>query len=239
MICGFQKTTLLDYPGHLAATIFLGGCNFRCPFCQNGGLVLTPENEPPIPYEEVLQTLNKRKRILEGVCISGGEPTFSPELLQLITDIKKLGLLVKLDTNGSRPEVLRSLISDGLIDYVAMDIKSAPETYAAACGFQPAPLTAIRQSVELLMNGELPYEFRTTVVGGLHTREDFLSIRSWIGGCQSYYLQPYVDSEHVLSHTFRPPTDGELLDALRIVQETIPHAAIRGRELPAASFSDE
>ena len=153
-IHGFQTLTLLDYPGRVACTLFLGGCNFHCPFCQNSGLVLSPGKEPVVPMEEVRKTLQKRKKVLDGVCITGGEPTLAPDLPELIREIKEMGYLVKLDTNGYRPEVLGSLLEEGLLDYVAMDIKSSPEGYAKAAGLPGLDLSRIQRSVELLMEGE-------------------------------------------------------------------------------------
>ena len=231
-IHGFNKTTLLDYPEHLAATIFTGGCNFRCPFCHNGGLVLDPDSQPAIPEEEVLKFLQKRRGILQGVCITGGEPTLQPDLENFICKIKELGYLVKLDTNGSRPEVLKALMEQGLLDYVAMDIKASEENYARVAGVrasEPAAempavsekeligvsggigmavftkkpnslLDKIRASVDLLKNGTVPYEFRTTVVKGLHTAEEFDSIGQWLAGCSAYYLQAYRENENILAY---------------------------------------
>ncbi len=221
-IHGFNKTTLLDYPEHLAATIFTGGCNFRCPFCHNGGLVLDPDSQPAIPEEEVLKFLQKRRGILQGVCITGGEPTLQPDLEDFIRKVKEMGYLVKLDTNGSRPEVLKSLLEKGLLDYVAMDIKASQENYAYAAGVRVSDETAgmcttaaktptavhahvsllekIRASVELLKNGTVPYEFRTTVVKGIHTLEEFDAIGQWLAGCRAYYLQAYRENENILAY---------------------------------------
>ena len=200
-IHGFNKTTLLDYPEHLAATIFTGGCNFRCPFCHNGGLVLDPDSQPAIPEEEVLKFLQKRRGILQGVCITGGEPTLQPDLEDFICKIKELGYLVKLDTNGARPEVLRSLLEKGLLDYVAMDIKASKENYAGATGMEHfSLLDKIRVSVELLKNGRIPYEFRTTVVKGIHTPEEFEAIGQWLEGSRAYYLQAYRENENILAY---------------------------------------
>ena len=181
-IHGFITLTLLDYPEHLAASIFLGGCNLRCPFCQNGNLVLSPENEPSISEEEVLAFLKKRSGILEGVCISGGEPTLYRELPDFISKIKALGYLVKLDTNGTNPEMLRFLYENHLLDYIAMDIKTQPEQYAKVSGLQPDAagtqklLQNINLSKEYIMSCGIDYEFRTTVVRELHDEEDFREI---------------------------------------------------------------
>lgn len=228
-IHGFNKTTLLDYPEHLAATIFTGGCNFRCPFCHNGGLVLDPDSQPAMPEEEVLKFLQKRRGILQGVCITGGEPTLQPDLEDFIRKVKEMGYLVKLDTNGSRPKVLESLLEKGLLDYVAMDIKASRENYGRAAGVRcfaestgaepseemtgmwrtlgeteatvetPMPLIKrICKSVELLKKGTIPYEFRTTVVKGIHTPEEFEAIGQWLAGCRAYYLQAYRENENIL-----------------------------------------
>lgn len=199
-IYGFNKTTLLDYPEHLAATIFTGGCNFRCPFCHNGSLVLCPETEEAIPEEEVLNYLKKRRGILEGVCITGGEPTLQPDLTDFIRRIKELGQLVKLDTNGYRPEVLEALLKEGLLDYVAMDIKASPENYARAAGLQRVDLPGIEESIALIRNSGVPYEFRTTVVKGIHTLEEFEDIGKWLAGSGAYFIQAYRENEHVLAH---------------------------------------
>lgn len=187
-ICGFNKTTLLDYPGRVACTIFLGGCNFRCPFCQNGALVVEPDTQPEYSREEILSFLKKRKGILDGVCVSGGEPTLSAELPDFLHEIKNLGYDIKLDTNGSRPSVVKNLAADGLIDKVAMDIKACPSNYHVLTGVA-ADLDAIRETAMWLLKGDLDYEFRTTVVRELHTEKDFLEISQWLHGAKAYYLQ--------------------------------------------------
>lgn len=199
-IHGLNKTTLLDYPGHVACTVFCGHCNFRCPFCHNADLVLNPSSQPCIPEDEFFAFLQKRRNTLEGVCITGGEPTLQNDLTDFIRRIKEQGLLVKLDTNGYRPEILHNLMEENLIDYVAMDIKSSKEGYARAIGITNPDLAAVETSVSLLMKGNIPYEFRTTVVKELHSREDFLAIAEWIKGCRAYYLQPYTESEAVLHY---------------------------------------
>ncbi len=201
-IHGLNKTTLLDYPGHVAATVFTGGCNFRCPFCHNGDLVLHPEAQPLIPQEEVLAYLGKRRGILEGVCITGGEPTLQPDLPEFIGSIRELGYLVKLDTNGYRPEVLRMLLEDGMLDYVAMDVKASPDNYQKAAGVSEPDLSLIEESIALLKGCGIPYEFRTTVVQGLHTVEEFDSIGQLLAGCRAYYLQAFRENENVMQEGF-------------------------------------
>lgn len=227
-IYGLNKTTLLDYPGRVAATIFLGGCNFRCPFCQNSGLVLHPSQQPEIAVEEVLSFLKKRQGILEGVCITGGEPTLSADLEDLIRDIRALGYPVKLDTNGTHPEVLVSLAEKGLIQKAAVDIKACPENYGALCGLSRPDLAPVMETVDYLLHGSLDYEFRTTAVKELHTEEDFIKIARWLKGARAYYLQAYRDSEEVLQPGFSSFSAEELLRFRSILKETIDLVEIRG-----------
>lgn len=197
-IYGFQKTTLLDYPGHVAATVFVGGCNFRCPFCHNGLLVLEPETQPVIPEEEVISYLRKRQGILEGVCVTGGEPTLQQDLADFLRRLKDLGYLVKLDTNGSRPQALEQLLREGLLDYVAMDIKASSDNYATAAGLEELDFDRIRQSIRLLMESDIPYEFRTTAVKGIHTVEEFEEIGRLLQGSRAYFLQGFRESENMV-----------------------------------------
>ncbi|MDE7008725.1 MAG: anaerobic ribonucleoside-triphosphate reductase activating protein [Lachnospiraceae bacterium] len=215
-ISGFHKTTLLDYPGCIAATIFTGGCNFRCPFCHNSGLVQDPFKEGMVPEDEVLAFLDKRKKILKGVCITGGEPTLQPDLPDFIGKVRKMGYRVKLDTNGYRPEVLRELLESGLLDYAAMDIKNCPEKYGAAAGLILSgnaggfELGKIEESIKLLLDGQIDYEFRTTVVKELHTVEDIAAIGAWVKGTPAYYLQKFEDSGHIIGEGYHEP-DPEIL----------------------------
>ncbi len=227
-IYGLNKTTLLDYPGRVAATIFLGGCNFRCPFCQNSSLVLSPDRQPEIPEEEVLSFLKKRKGILEGVCVTGGEPTLSPELPEFLKKIQDLGYPVKLDTNGSRPQVLKDLASQNLIQMTAVDIKACPNNYPSLCGLVHPDLDSIKETVDFLINGSLDYEFRTTVVRELHTEQDFIQIGQWIAGAKAYYLQAYRDSEEVLQPGFSSYSQKELMYFRDILKRTIPLVELRG-----------
>jgi len=202
-IHGFNKTTLLDYPGHLACTVFTGSCQFRCPFCHNASLVLNPASQPVIPQEEVLATLKKRQHILEGVCITGGEPTLQADLPLFIEKIKALGLHVKLDTNGDNPAMLKYLVGENLLDYVAMDIKNSPEHYGKSIGLPDFDLTQIRESVTFLKEGHVDYEFRTTVVRQFNKAEDFEAIARWLSGAKVYYLQAFKDSGDLIAeHTF-------------------------------------
>lgn len=213
-IHGFNKTTLLDYPGHVAATIFTGGCNFRCPFCHNADLVQNPKSQPMVPEEEVLSHLKKRRGILEGVCITGGEPSLQPDLPDFIRRIRELGYLVKLDTNGYRPQVLRRLLEEGMLDYVAMDVKASPENYEKAAGCSGLDFSRIEESIAILKNCKIPYEFRTTVVQGLHTVSEFDAIGRLLEGSRAYYLQAFRESENVIQEGFRAfPT--EVMEKIR------------------------
>lgn len=227
-IHGFNKLTLLDYPGRLAGTIFLGSCNFRCPFCHNAGLVLSPDREPVIPAEEVLGTLRKRRGILEGVCITGGEPTVNRELPELIKKIRELGYPVKLDTNGSNPQMLKELVNRGMLDYVAMDIKNSPEKYGLTAGISQIQLSDINESVEFLKTGTVDYEFRTTVVRELHRREDFQKIGHWLAGSRRYFLQAYKESEQVIRPVFSGYSKEKLENFRQMLLEEIPQVEIRG-----------
>ena len=217
-IFGFNKTTLLDFPEHVACTVFTGGCNFRCPFCQNGDLVLHGGSLPVLDEEEVFGVLRKRKGILTGVCVTGGEPTLQRDLDVFLSRVKELGYLVKLDSNGYRPEVLQSLRERGLVDYFAMDIKSSPENYARTAGVKELDMGLIRESVDFIRSCGLDYEFRTTVVRELHSSGDFLSIGEWLKGCKAYFLQSYVESEGVICKEFSSYSKEEL-EELRALLE--------------------
>lgn len=228
IIYGFTKTTLLDYPGHVAATVFTGGCNFRCPFCHNGDLVLNPNIYPRIPEEEVIAHLTKRKNVLTGVCISGGEPTLQSDIFSFAEKIKALGYLIKLDTNGGAPDTLKSLINSNLIDYVAMDIKAGRDNYSHAIGYGDYDLSSVLASADILLNGSIDYEFRTTVVKGIHSNKDFEDIADWIGGCSKYFLQSYKENDAVIDKSCAPFDKETLKHFLDIVKKTIPSAALRG-----------
>ena len=243
-IHGLNKLTLLDYPGHMACLIFTGACNYRCPFCHNASLVLNPNSQPAIREDEIFSFLESRKGILEGVCISGGEPTLQADLPEFIRKIRAMGFHVKLDTNGSRPGVLKALLDEELLDYVSMDIKNAPKKYLATIGIpeesQASDLSAnssyadknalcfdnlitdsVRQSAELLMQSSIPYEFRTTVVKELHNEEDLLTIGKWLNGARAYYLQSFRDSETLVGaslgqfHAYEPEQMRAFRDILK------------------------
>lgn len=229
-IQGLQKLTLLDYPEKVACTIFTAGCNFRCPFCHNASLVTHIDVGRNIPTEQVLSFLKKRLGVLDGICISGGEPLLQPDLEEFISRVKEMGYFVKLDTNGSSADLLRRLVEKRLLDYVAMDIKNAPEKYSATIGMKEYNMENVFQSVDFLLSGAVSYEFRTTVVREFHKREDFDSIGRWIKGAGRYYLQNFQDSGDLIRPGLRAYTKEILVQALEVVRRNVPNAELRGIE---------
>ncbi len=229
-IAGLQKMTLLDYPGKVAAVIFTSGCNFKCPYCHNRDLVFVPDNYEFYQPEEVLSYLEKRKGILDGVCISGGEPLIQENLEEFIAEIKNLGYLVKLDTNGNRPERLKQLCESGMVDYVAVDVKNSPEKYAQTVGLnnEVFRLENIKESVAYLMASDVDYEFRTTVAKELHDKEDLLEVARWIRGAKHYYLQQYTESPNVIQPGFHAYDNEEMKQLCEAVREFVPSAELRG-----------
>lgn len=225
---GLQKLTLLDYPGKMACTMFTGGCNFRCPFCQNSDLVFMPENTVEIPKEDISYFLNKRKGILEGVCISGGEPLLHEGLEDYLRTIKEMGYKVKLDTNGSQPERLKRLVEAKLVDYVAMDIKNAPSCYAKTCGIEKIDMEPIQKSVSYLMENHIPYEFRTTIVKELHNEKNMHEMGAWIKNARCIYLQNFEDSEHVIQKGLHAHEEQTLREFAEILKQYVNKVEIRG-----------
>lgn len=230
-ITGIQKLTLLDYPGAVACTIFTGGCNFRCPFCHNA-LLVDPERvreEGELPMEDVMEFLKKRRGVLDGVAITGGEPLLHSDMPEFLRQIKALGYRIKLDTNGSNPELLRQILEEKLVDRVAMDIKNSPGLYAETIGRDDIDISAIEKSKDMLLNGDTEYEFRTTVVKGLHTKESLEKAAEWIKGAKEYYLQQFKDSGDLVKgeglSAFDGPEMHELCDA---VKKIVPAAEVRG-----------
>ena len=217
MISGLQKMTLLDYPGKVACTVFLQGCNFRCPFCHNSDL-LGKDALQTIPVEELMAFLRKRVGLLDAVCVTGGEPTLQPGLEDLLADIKALGYLVKLDTNGNRPQVLKALVEKGLVDYVAMDIKNSPSRYGQTAGVPGMTLTQLEESIRYLLAGNVDYEFRTTVADELHDKTAFEEIGKWLSRldpahkAERFFIQPYVDRDSVLVAGLHTPSKEKLLE---------------------------
>ena len=240
-ISGLQKTTLLDYPGHVAATIFLGGCNFRCPFCHNMNIVKGIETEI-IENDEVMLFLNKRAGVLDGVCITGGEPTIYNDLPDFIKRIKKIEkpngnkYLVKLDTNGTNPEMLEKLLADELIDYIAMDIKASEEKYALVSGLsmrsdsneEKELINTIKKSIYIIMNSGIDYEFRTTIVSQFHDEETVHGVGKLIKGAKAHFLQSFTDSEYIEDHNLTAVDKETIYKYADIMNKYVQTASVRG-----------
>ena len=226
-IAGLQKLTLLDFPGRIACTVFLCGCNLRCPFCHNASLVLPRGGTDSMTEDELLAFLQKRRGRLQGVCITGGEPTLYPDLPDLLRRIRLLGYEIKLDTNGSNPSMLRAILAEGLADYVAMDIKNSPGRYTETCGGVDV-LDSVRESAALLMAGGTDYEFRTTLSHPLHTVEDMAAIGQWLRGAKRYYLQQFVDSGDLIGTGLSPLTPEEMEAMREAVLPYIKETTLRG-----------
>lgn len=234
-IAGLQKMTLLDFPGKVACTVFLPGCNFRCPFCHNGGLV---EGDSPdsMDEEELLAFLNKRRGLLDGVCFTGGEPTLQPGLGDLMRRIRDLGFQIKLDTNGALPERLKGLVQEGLVDYVAMDLKNCPRHYPLTAGIDEKLFVGVEESVRFLMSEAVDYEFRTTVVAEFHDDEAIGEMANWIlkisGGKQAkrLFLQKFVDRDSVLQSGLHAPQEDEIARWQEILRPCTQYIGVRGMD---------
>lgn len=227
-IYGLQKVTLLDYPDKVACTVFTGGCNFRCPFCHNKMLVEDKGLEPVITMEEFFEFLKKRKEVLDGVCITGGEPLLQPDLEEFLNEIKGLGYLTKLDTNGSQAHKLKELVSKRLIDYVAMDVKNARERYGETVGLDLYPIKDVEETVEYLRSDPVDYEFRTTVVREFHGEKELESIGKWIVNPKRYYLQGFEPSENVLVSGLHGYDREDLERFAEILRKNMNFVEIRG-----------
>ena len=226
-IHGLQKMTLLDYPGRVACTVFLGGCDFRCPFCHNFELV-DGSAEPIMGDVELFAFLEKRKGLIDAVAVTGGEPCLHPGLPELLRRCREMGYATKLDTNGFHPEALRSLIAQGLVDYVAMDLKNSPEKYAATCGLKTLDLGPIRESAAILLENRCDYEFRTTVVDELHEAADFEKIGEMIAGAKRYFLQAFADRDSVPFSGFHAPSREKMRSYAAIAQRFVADTQLRG-----------
>ena len=229
LISGLQKLTLLDYPGQVACTVFTGGCNFRCPFCHNASLVLPEQIPHDSSEEDILDFLKKRIGVLDGVAITGGEPLLHGDIPAFLEKVRALGYRIKLDTNGSFPDRLEEIVRAGLVDRVAMDIKNSPELYGVTVGIRGVDMNAIERSKELLLSGIVDYEFRTTVVKGLHTGESIVGAAKWIQGAKEYYLQQFKDSGNVLDIGGLGAFDEREMHALaQAAAEYVPAVRVRG-----------
>lgn len=227
-IDGLQKMTLLDFPGKVACTVFTGGCNFRCPFCHNALLVTELPENPDYTADEVLDFLKKRSGLLDGIAITGGEPLMNPDIPDFIKEIRKLGYQVKLDTNGSYPDRLERIVSDGLVEYVAMDIKNCKEKYAETIGVKEYDLSKIEKSVDFLKSGTVDYEFRTTVVREFHTVDGIRKAAQWISGAKRYFLQNFVDSGNLIDENVSGVDKETMLRMRSAAADFVPTTEIRG-----------
>ena len=228
VIAGLQKLTLLDFPGRVACTVFTPGCNFRCPFCHNASLVIGGMPEPAYTEEEFFRFLSKRQGILDGVAITGGEPLLQKDMAAFLQRIREMGFRTKLDHNGSMPDVLKDLIDRKLLDYVAVDIKNSKEKYPLTAGCSWANLRKVEETVEILKQGLVPYEFRTTVVKELHEKEDFESIGEWIRGADNYYLQQVEDTGELIEEGWSAASKEEMQSFLETVRPYVKNVALRG-----------
>ncbi len=229
-ITGIQKLTLLDYPGVVACTVFTAGCNFRCPFCHNSSLVLPEQiDDNFLEDDEVFEFLKKRRGVLDGVAVTGGEPLLNIDIADFLVKVKSLGYKIKLDTNGSNPALLSDIIRNKLVDRVAMDIKNAPADYAKTVGMASIDISAVERSKEILLSGSIDYEFRTTVVKGIHTRESLLLAAEWIRGAREYYLQQFKDSGNLILPEGLTAYNEKEMEALAdAVREIVPTVSVRG-----------
>ena len=229
LIKGLQKLTLLDFPERMACTVFTFGCNFRCPFCHNASLVLADRaDDTAIPEEEFFSFLQKRRGILEGVCITGGEPTLMPDLPDFIRRIRAMGYAVKLDTNGYRPDVLKALVAEGLLDYVAMDVKNSLPCYGVTVGIPSLRTAPIEESMDFLLEGRIPFEFRTTLVKGLHTPESVADMGRRLAGDERFFLQTFEDSGDLIGEGLSAFDRNETESLLAVLRAYVPNAQIRG-----------
>lgn len=230
-ISGIQKLTLLDFPGHIAATLFTPGCDLRCPFCHNSSLVKDSGELEYYP-DEVLAFLKSRVGKLQGVCVTGGEPLMQEDLADFLRSVRELGLAVKLDTNGTYPKRLSAIYDEGLIDYAAMDLKNGPSSWAKTAGMSGRAAEELwantLESMEIIKNSGVPYEFRTTVVRELHSPEDMEELGQLAKGAQAYYLQQFTDSGDILSEGFSAWDRDTMQRYLEIVRKYVPHAQLRG-----------
>lgn len=224
---GIDKMSLVDFDEYLSITLFTEGCNFRCPFCHNGSLVLNQHN-PIIPWSEIQSLLKDRKGKIDAVVITGGEPLIHPDIVDKIKEIKEMGYMVKLDTNGTNPKLMIKLIEDKLIDYVAIDIKNSVAKYSLTAGVEKLNLNSIQESIQYLISHKFPHEFRTTVIKEFHTLEDIKGIANMIKGCNKYVLQHYKDREGCIAHGFHEISEEEITKWVEAIKEIIPNTSTRG-----------
>lgn len=227
-INGYEKFSMVDFGDKICCTVFTGGCNLRCPFCHNGALVIGDVKANQIDDEEVIDYLKKRKGLVDAVSVTGGEATLQPDLADFLRRVKEIGYTVKLDTNGLRPDVLDKLIKDGLVDYVAMDIKNSPEKYAYTVGLKSVDLDKINESMAIIKNSGVDHEYRTTIIKEFHTEDDMLKIAEWIKGANAYYMQHYKDSEGCISHGYHDIEKAEAEHFMTLFDGKVGKVGLRG-----------
>lgn len=227
-IQGLQKLTLLDFPGKMACTLFTAGCDLRCPFCHNSRLVIHPPKETEYPEEQILAFLKKRVGILDGVAITGGEPLMQPDIEDFIVKIRELGYSVKLDTNGTFPRRLKEIVSAGLVDYVAMDVKASKKNYPCAVGIGGYNISAVDESIHFLLENNVDYEFRTTVVNEFHDETSVREMGEWIKGAKRHFIQAFIDSGELIGFGLNPVPKDEMLRFRDIMLEYVDECELRG-----------
>jgi len=227
---GWEKLSLVDFDDNITTTLFAAGCAFRCPFCHNGDLVLHPEKAPQIPWDEIMAYLKKRVGVIDAVCVSGGEPTLMPDLLDKLRDIKSFGYKVKLDSNGSNPGVLKKTVALHLVDYIAMDIKNSQEKYAETVGLSHLSLVPIEESARFIMSSGIDYEFRTTIIDEFHDEADIEAIGRWIKGSKRYYLQRYIDNENCIKRGLHMVSKEKAEGFVKILSPYLGDVQLRGYE---------
>ena len=227
-IFGLEKLSLVDYDGFVAATVFTARCNFRCGFCHNSALVLDYNNLSKIPEDEVLAYLTKRKGILEGLCITGGEPTLNPDLPEFIKKVKDIGYSVKVDTNGTNPEMVKLLVKERLADYFAIDIKNDREHYAEIIGLKNFDTKKVEQTVEFLLSGATKYEFRTTLIAEYHKAENIKLIAEWIKGADKYFMQKFKSGDNCISGGLSPVPENTAKEFAEIIRPYVKSVNLRG-----------
>lgn len=227
-IFGMEKLSLVDYDGHVAATVFTGKCNFRCGFCHNSPLVLDSERLSALNEKDVLDFLEKRKNILDGICITGGEPTLNRDLPEFCEKLKKIGYSVKVDTNGTNPQMIRTLVENGLCDFFAMDIKNDKDDYAEIIGFDKYDTSSVEKSVEYFLSSPVDYEFRTTLIAEYHKKDNILKIGEWIKGAKKYFLQKYKHTDDCISQSLHGVEEKLAADYVSVLKTFVPHTGLRG-----------
>lgn len=227
-ILGMEKLSLVDFDNHIAATVFTGGCNFRCPYCHNAPLVLDPAGQGALSEKYIFDYLKKRKGVLQGVAITGGEPTLMPDLKEFILKVRELGYEVKLDSNGTRPDVLASFIEEKIVDYIAMDIKNSKERYAETVDVENFDLSPVEESVKLLKKGNVEYEFRTTLVKEFISADDIRGIADWLAGAKRYFLQHFKDSGNCIREDLHEVDEKTAEEWKAIAEKKIVRVALRG-----------